>query len=516
MNHSAVSVVALLGLVGMALGYARDAGIAAIYGASAVSDAFFIATLIPSIFGAAIMVGAVTPALIPLLARHDHQSTDKFFNLLFTLAALVLLAVTLVVAGLAIPLVTFLAPGADSARIALAARLVVITSPALWLMGAAALLGALANARGSFGVPALTTVLVNSGMVVAVLLSARGAQIEWVGWGMVAGSALLFTLQWWHLRRHGWRYTPRFARDATTQEFLRLFLPLFVFVLLAQAVPIVERRLSAGFPDGQLSHIAYAGKLYQIPSLLVPTSFAVVLFPALVQTLHQARAGAFVETLRDGVRSILFVMLPLSLVFVFAAPALVRVIFQRGEFSPADTAATAVLLRVYSLAIVPAGLLLVLTRAFHARREMMTTLWLGILNTALYVAAAALLLAWTGLLALPLAFVLSQLFGVVSMAVVLMWRLRISFGELFDAFSARILLAALPMLGVLSAAVFWLELQVEKTEQWQVFLVWGLSVLAACVIYFGSALGLRVPDALLMRDRVLRRRVPIEREKVSV
>lgn len=516
MQRSAVGVVAMLGILGMAFGYARDASIAAIYGASATSDAFFIAALIPAIFGAAIMASAVTPALIPLLAHHEHERAGEFFNLIFTLGALALLGISLVVAALAMPLVTFLAPGADSARIALAARLVVITSPALWLMGAAALLGALANTHGSFGVPALTTVLINGAMFAAALLSARGEQIEWVGWGMVAGAMLVFALQWWHLRRQGWRYAPRFARDPQLREFVRLFLPLFAFVLLAQTVPIVERRLSAGFPDGQLSYVAYAGKLYQIPMLLVPTSFAIVLFPALVRTLQTERAGEFVETLRESMRTILFAMLPLSIAFVFAAPAIVRVIFQRGEFSASDTAATATLLRVYSLAIVPAGLLLVLTRAFHARREMMTTLWLGILNTVLYITAAALLITPTGLLALPLAFVFSQFFGLASMALALLWRLKISPGALFDAFSARILLAALPMLGMMGAAGFLLEPRVETDAWWRVLLEWGLVTAAASALYFGLARWLRVPEAMLVRERLRRRRVNAAREKASV
>lgn len=515
LNRPAASLVALLAALGMAAGYARDAGMAAIFGASATSDAFFIGTLIPTVLGTILITGALTPALIPVLARQDSKAAEKLFNLILSIVSVLLLLVCFVVAWQVVPLVNFLAPGADAERLMLSARFVLITLPALWLLGVAAVLGAFANVRGSFGVPASSALFVNGAMFAAVLFSARSEQLELVAWGMVAGAALLVLVQWVQLWRHGWHFFPRLARDPGAFQVLRLFLPLLAFILLAQTVPVIERRIAAGFPSGELSHVAYAGKLYQIPATLLPASFAVVLFPALVHLLRQEKNSGYVELLREGISGILFVMLPASGLILFAAPAIVRVVFQRGAFLPQDTVATAMLLRYYALAIVPGGLLLVLTRGFHARRDMLTPLWIGIFNTALYAGTAWYLGALIGLVALPLAFAFSQVTGTVITLCVLVWQLKVPVRALLDYSIVRMLFAAAPMLVLFGLGAAFLSPYIESGSIWFIIAVWLAVGLLGCLIFFGAALRLRVPDAILLRNRILRMRAADD-EKVSI
>jgi putative peptidoglycan lipid II flippase len=108
----------------------------------------------------------------------------------------------------------------------------------------------------------------------------------------------------------------------------------------------------------------------------------------------------------------------------------VKLVLQRGEFSASDTAATAELLRWYSIAVVPAGILLVLQRGFHARRDMVTPLILGVVNTSLYIIAAILLARSLGISGLPIAFTLAQCFGLVFSFVILARRIKCPPGEL--------------------------------------------------------------------------------------
>src|ERR1700675_549066 len=140
-NRSAASMVALLAAVGMALGYARDAGLASVFGASGATDAFFIATIIPTIIVTVLMSGALAPALLPILAGQGTLHTEHdLFNSLLTLVSIGLLALCAVVALLADSLVTWMAPTMDAQSLTLAAQLVVITTPALFLLGLSALL----------------------------------------------------------------------------------------------------------------------------------------------------------------------------------------------------------------------------------------------------------------------------------------------------------------------------------------------------------------------------------------
>lgn len=408
--------VAVLSACGMALGYARDASLAAVFGASAATDAFFVAAIIPTIAVAVLIAGALAPAALPVFGARLEQRAQawRLANILLSWSALLLLFCVALVFFAAAGLVSWLAPGLDQETRALAIDLTRLGAPLLFLLGMSALLGAFANALGSFRLPALATLLVNGAAFAAILAFGRRMGISSAMWGLMAGAGLHLLAQLFGLYRQGWR--PAFSltwRNAELRETLRLLIPLIAFVALAQSVPIVERTMASSFPSGELSLLAYAGKLFQIPGIVVSSSLAVVLYPHLIQTrTHAPRAAKeWNDTLAQGARACIFLTLPLTLWFYFNANAIVRLLFERGAFSVADSATTAELARLYLLGVTPAGILLVWTRGLHARRKMNLALGLGALNTALYIAAAFVCAQRFGLRGLPIAFVAAQLFG---------------------------------------------------------------------------------------------------------
>jgi putative peptidoglycan lipid II flippase len=129
-----------------------------------------------------------------------------------------------------------------------------------------------------------------------------------------------------------------------------LLLPVVVFTVGRQAQVLLERFFAAPLPAGAISHLNYAQKVAQLPmvlSLMVCT----VTFPAVSRALalgDRERARRRVE--RDLTLAGVVVLVGAAYV-VACAPAIVRVLFQRGEFGPSDTAATAAVMRVYALGL---------------------------------------------------------------------------------------------------------------------------------------------------------------------
>lgn len=419
----ALTGVALFSALGMLLGYARDASLAAVFGASALTDAFFVATIIPTIVATVVMSGALAPALLPVFRSRLEQRAQAWAlaNTLLSWGGVVLALFVALIFFTAPWLVAWLAPGLNAETSALAIRLTQLGAPMLFLMGMSALMGALANALGSFRLPALATVLVNGMAFLAILGFGKEVGIASAVLGLTVGALIQLLAQAVGLYRQGWRPSLSFDRtQADVRETVRLFLPLVAFVALAQSVPVVERVFGSLFPTGELSLLAYAGKLFQIPGVVLSGSLAIVLYPHLIQAhtdaVRDETPAHWNESLARGVRSSIFLTLPMALWFWFNAPALVRLIFQRGAFSPEAAGTTAGLVQVYMLAVVPAGILLVLTRALHARRKMRLTLVLGVVNTVVYILAAFACARVFGLGGLPLAFAISQLFGCVLFA----------------------------------------------------------------------------------------------------
>ena len=417
----ALTGVAVLSALGMLLGYARDASLAAVFGASALTDAFFVATIIPTMLATVIMSGALAPALLPVFrARLELRAQAwTLANTLLTWGGGILALFVALIFFAAPSLVAWLAPGLSSETSALAIQLTQLGAPLLFLLGMSALLGAFSNALGSFRLPALATVLVNGAALLAILAFGHNIGIASAVLGLTIGALIQLGAQAFGLYRQGWRPAFTFAwNNADVRETLRLFIPLAAFVALAQSVPIVERIVGSLFPTGELSLLAYAGKLFQIPGVVVSSSLALVLYPHLIQAHADSLRdytprvhGSWNDALAQGVRASFFLTLPLTLWFFFNAEAVVRLIFERGAFSALDTQTTAALVQLFMLGVAPAGILLVLTRGLHAQRKMNLALVLGLLNTAVYISAAFVSARMFGLRGLPMAFVVSQVFG---------------------------------------------------------------------------------------------------------
>lgn len=146
---------------------------------------------------------------------------------------------------------------------------------------------------------------------------------------------------------------------------LALVAPVVLFTLGRQAQVLLERYFASPLPAGAISHLNYAQKVAQLPmalSLMICT----VTFPVVSRALAEGdreRAGKRVE--RDLALACLVVLLGTAYV-VACAPQIVHVLFQRGEFDAADTAATARVMRVYALGLLGQSLVGALVRPYFS------------------------------------------------------------------------------------------------------------------------------------------------------
>ncbi|WP_308457766.1 lipid II flippase MurJ, partial [Streptomyces sp. SM1] len=140
------------------------------------------------------------------------------------------------------------------------------------------------------------------------------------------------------------------AGEAERPVRFALIAAVLLFALCRQSQVLVERFLASSLPAGAISHLNYAQKVAQIPmtlSLMVCT----VTFPVVARALADGdtgRARARVE--RDLVLASCVVLLGMCAV-IACAPQMIGLLFQRGAFTAADTAATADVMRVYALGL---------------------------------------------------------------------------------------------------------------------------------------------------------------------
>lgn len=498
----AVGVLSSATALSRILGLVRDVVTAAYFGAGGAMDAFFVAFRLPNTLRRLFAEGSLTVAFVPVFVHAlEEEGTERAHTLgrrALTLLGAVL-AVVSVVGVLGAPwLVRVTAWGftQDPEKFDLTVRLTRIVFPFIALVGLTALAGGMLNAWGVFSYPALAPVVLNACMIAAVVAFAPAADppILALAWGVLVGGILQLALQGVPLRQWGFRFRIDVRwKDPAIGRILRLMGPTVFGVAVYQVNILISTFLASWLPDGSVSYLYYAERLFQLPLGVFAVSFGTASLPSLSRLAVAGRNEEFVGTVAEALRMTAFVVLPASVGLCLLARPILTVLLQRGAFDAAMVDATARALFYYSLALLPVAWVRVLAPAFYALQDTQTPVKAAFWSLWVNVVASLVLMGPMAHAGLALATSVSSAFNLAYL-----WaHLHRRVGELpLDALRAA-LLRTLGASAAMGAAVWGVSVGVS----WEPGLLTG-GILGAVVVG-GVALYIAVGRVVGLRDATL-------------
>jgi putative peptidoglycan lipid II flippase len=450
------------------LGFIRDILIAAALGTGPVADAYFVAQRLPNLFRRLFAEGAFASAFVPLFTKtHDGEGADaghRFAEEALAALATALLAVT-VVAEIGMVWLTFaLAPGfaAEPEKFDLAVMLGRVAFPYLFLVSIVSLLSGALNGLGRFAAAAFSPSLLNVVLIAALVMIYLSGEIATVRAAVLltaaitVGGVLQLSVLWYVCYRAGLRI--RLHRPRWTPGVRRLTWLAGPSVLAGGVtqINIVVGTIIASLQPGAVSWLYYADRLYQLPLGIVGIAIGIVLLPDLARAL-----GAGQQTLVDHAqnRAIEFaaaLTLPATVALLVIPGPILAVLFERGAFTTADTAATAPALAAYAAGLPAFVAIKVLQPSFFAREDTRTPLWTGAISMVVNVAAAFALFYRFGHVGIAAATSIAAWVNTVLLWVVLRRRGHLNDDDIFRKRMPLLALASLMMgVGVYLAA-WWL------------------------------------------------------------
>ena len=400
----AAGIIALGNVTSRIIGLAREMVKSGLFGATGYVSALEVAVRVPTILYDLLVGGMINSALIPVFSDYASPARRKeLWHLLSVLLSTISLAlVVLVLLGelLAPWLVRLLAGGLASPYQAVATDLLRVTLPAVVLLNAAGVLTSALYALKRFTFPAFTASVFNGAVVVVALLLGRRWGVRSMAVGLLLGAALQVGLQLPGLR--GARFRVIFdLRHPALARIGRLYLPILLGLVVDILAVLLSYNLASHTGDSSISWMQYAATLIQFPLGLVVTAVSIAILPTLSRQASGDDLAPFRATLAQGLRLVLSLVIPATLGLYVLAEPLIALIFEHGDFTPADTLATAEALRCALLGLVAAAVDQPLIFAFYARKDTLTPALVGVGTTVLY-ALLALGLQWLGVLTLPL------------------------------------------------------------------------------------------------------------------
>lgn len=388
-------------LLSRILGYARDLLMAAFVGTGPVADAFLVAFRLPNLFRRLFAEGAFNAAFVPLFARsleegEAEENPDKGSNFASEILAVFLfsLLVLTALAEIATPLfVSVLAPGfLDNAeKFDLAVWLTRITFPYLLCMSLIAMLSGMLNTLGHFRAAAYGPILLNIIMIgVLAVIGLRGygdTPISgfWLAWGVFAAGFVQLGVLYWAFRKTG--FNLHFKRPRLTRSVKRL-LSLGVPGVIAGGITqlnILVGTIIASTQDSAVSFLYYADRLYQFPLGIVGIAMGVVLLPVLSRHIRRDELEIASDTQNRAMELALALTLPAAAVLYLVPDAAIRLMFERGNFTAADTVATGAALAAFAWGLPAFVLIKVFSPGYFAREDTRTPMYFAGISVAVNV-----------------------------------------------------------------------------------------------------------------------------------
>jgi putative peptidoglycan lipid II flippase len=374
------------------LGLVRDQVLSYYFGASDAMDAYRVGFRFPNLFRDLFAEGAMSAAFVPTFTRHLAESGKasawRLASLVIT--TLVVITGTIVLLGIALadPLVHALAGkyAAVPGKLELTITLTRIMFPTLTLIALAAALMGMLNSLRHFFIPALSPAMFNVvTILVAVLIvpfslpadataargtpgeiAALGPAITIVAISTVLGGVAQLALQLPTLAREGFRFRPLFDwSDPGLRRVLLLMGPGTIGLAATQLNLVVNMALATR-ESGAQTWLDLAFRLMYLPIGLFGVSIATAVLPTVSSHVVARDTRGSRNTVSDGLALMMALNIPATVGLVVLAVPIVRVIFEHGRFTSADTLATAAALRFYALGLVGYSVVRIASPTFYA------------------------------------------------------------------------------------------------------------------------------------------------------
>ncbi len=415
------------------LGMVRGSVVAYMFGASGATGAFDAVQTVPKMVYELLIGGMLSAALVPVLSEYASDERraemDHILSTLLTVALMVLAAVVVVLEVGARWLTPLLVGGFGADLLNTATLLTRLMVPSILIYGVSGLIQAYHLARKEFVYPALGGAAHNLGMIVAVLAFGRQWGVPSLAVGVVVAAAAQFLVQLPGLR--GAHLRPRVDwHHPAIRRILRLYAPVILSIVVSNVGTVIDRNLASRTVPQALTWMTRATELTQISLGLVSMAISMAVLPTLSQINARVELDRFKRTFAGGLRLVIALIIPASVGLLVLGEPIVRLLFEHGEFTPADTAEVTRALLYYLPGLPFAAIDLPLVFAFYAQKDTVTPVVVGIIGVGVYLLVGPLMAFAAGWGYLGL--VVANSAQLISHAVIMLVAFRRKFGGLTD------------------------------------------------------------------------------------
>ena len=303
----------------------------------------------------------------------------SFTSTVGIILSIFLLIIVLVVIFFAKFITQIIAPGFTGQQLELTIFLVRILSVSIFFFGLSSFMTGILNYEHHFLLPKAARVIM--GVILILILVTSEAKVQTLAIGTIVGIATVVVLEYVLLKKNGYTFSffvDKKAYDAA-KEMLMLSTPLIISSVIYYVTKTVMNIFATTQGVGSVSILNYAFLIAAVPVIFFSGSVSSILFPYITKSYVHEKEEEAKRIFLKSVSVLLVVFIPVTVLFLTLSTDIIRIFFERGEFTAASTEAVSTALSYYAIGIIPSGIWASILSLFYARKKVWEQLCLYIL-----------------------------------------------------------------------------------------------------------------------------------------
>lgn len=360
-------------------------------------DTYAAAFIAPDFIAEVLIVGTLSVAFIPVFTTYLNNNQEKegwdVANSILNMSLLVYLMIAVVIFIFAREInASLIARGFDQEKIDFTTSLTRIILFGQILLITGSFFTSVLQSFHRFIIPAIAPVVYNIGIIIGVLWIRPFAGLTGVAYGVVIGAFLHLFIQYLLVRKFGYKFKLEFRlRDPGVMKIIKLSLPRAAGVAFAKLEWWISILLSSLLIKGSTGALRFAADIQNLPVGLFGITFATAALPTLSASWANKRVEDFKTTFLTTLHQILYLTVPISVLFMVLRIPIVRIFYGSGFFGWSETVATAVTTSYFAIGIFAQAGFLLIVRAFYALHDAATPLKVAFVSLIFHSAVSSIL-----------------------------------------------------------------------------------------------------------------------------
>ena len=358
------------------LGLARNILLSANYGTGIEASAFTAVSNLPLIIFDVTFGTAISAAFVPVfnekLENDGSKSANRFASNFFNIV--ILFAFVIVVLGLIFPkaAVMLVASGfSDNPEtLSLASELMRIIMPIICFACGTFIFVGILQSYGEFIAPSLVSLFSNMSMILYLCFMNNTYGIRGLAVAFCFGWFLQFAFLLPFLKKKKFHYS--FVIDFKSKDILKvavLTLPLFVSALAQPINQLISSNLSSGISESGVATVNYAYNAYFIVAGIFSYALTNMFFPEMSRRFAAKNIDGATSICKDMLSTITAVIMPIMVFMIACSRPIIKILYERKEFTPDDTLNVAILLSIYAFGMVFLSWQDILNKYFYSMQK---------------------------------------------------------------------------------------------------------------------------------------------------